>query len=91
MICIAIDNGSNNTVGGSYYPAHQAVSNFAEHHIDMVSCVHRKWQTRARLECQTRLEQLDFGVKWWEWELPNQLIANCILPPAFLRAVMTRN
>ena len=36
MICIVIDNGSDNTVGGSYYPAHQAVGKFAEHHIDMV-------------------------------------------------------
>ena len=49
MICIVIDNGSDNTVGGSYYPAHQAVGKFAEHHIDMVSCVHRKCQTRARV------------------------------------------
>ena len=47
MICIAIDNGSNNTVGGSYYSAHQAVGKFAEHLIDMVSRVHRKCQTRA--------------------------------------------
>ena len=49
MICIAIDNGSNNIVGGSYYSAHQAVGKFAEHHIGMVSCVHRKCQTRAGL------------------------------------------
>ena len=41
MICIAIDNGSDHAVGGSYYFAHQAVGKFAEHHIDMVSCVHR--------------------------------------------------
>ena len=27
----------NNTVGESYYSAHQAVSKFAEHHIHMVS------------------------------------------------------
>ena len=47
MIYIAIDNGSNNTVGGSCYFAHQAVSRFAEHHIDMISCVHRRCQTRA--------------------------------------------
>ena len=61
MICIAIDNGSNNTVGGSYYSAHQAVGKFAEHHIDMVKCVHCKCQTRAgvsgginkTLECVT--------------------------------------
>ena len=46
-ICIAIDNGSDNTVGGSYYSAHQAVGKFAELHIEMVSCVHRKCQTRA--------------------------------------------
>ena len=38
---------SNNNVVRSYYSAHQAVSKFAEHHIDMISCVHRKWQTRA--------------------------------------------
>ena len=62
MICIAIDNGSDNTVGGSYYSAHQAVGKFAEHHIDMVSSgLHRKCQTRAgvsgnvnkTLECVT--------------------------------------
>ena len=61
MICIAIDNGSDNTVDGSYYSAHQAVGKFAEHHIDMVSCVHRKCPTRAgvsgdvnkMLECVT--------------------------------------
>ena len=61
QISIAIDNGSDNTVGGSYYSAHQAVGKFAEHHIDMVSCVHRKCQTRAgvsgdvnkTLECAT--------------------------------------
>ena len=34
---IAIDNGSNNIVGGSYYSANQAVGKFAEHHIDKVS------------------------------------------------------
>ena len=61
MTCIAIDNGSDNAVGGSYYSAHQAVSKFAEHHIGMVSCVYRKYQTRAgvsgnvnkTLECVT--------------------------------------
>ena len=47
MISIAIDNGRHSTVGGGCYSAHQAVSKFAEHHIDMVSCVHRKCQTRA--------------------------------------------
>ena len=40
LIGVTIDNGSTNTVGGSSYSAHQAVSRFAEHHIDMVSCVH---------------------------------------------------
>ena len=61
MISIAIDNDSNNTVGESYYSAHQAVDKFVEHHIDMVSCIHRKCQTRAgvsgdvnnALECVT--------------------------------------
>ena len=55
------DNCSDITVGGSYYSAHQAVGKFEEHHIDMVSCVHRKCQTRAgvsgdvnmTLECVT--------------------------------------
>ena len=47
MICIAIDNGSDNTVGGSCYSAHQAVRKFAEHRIDMVSCGHRKCLSRA--------------------------------------------
>ena len=61
MICIAIDNGSDNTIVGSHYSAHKAVGKFAQHHIDMVSCVHRKCQTRAgvsgdvneTLECVT--------------------------------------
>ena len=47
MICLTIGNGSDNTIGGSYYSAHQAVGKFAEHDIDMASCVHRKCQTRA--------------------------------------------
>ena len=47
LIGITIDKGSNNTVGGSCYSAHQPVSRFAEHHIDMVSFAHRKCQTRA--------------------------------------------
>ena len=47
MIRIAIDNASDNTVGASYYSAHQAVGKFAEHHIDMVSWVHHKCRTRA--------------------------------------------
>ena len=40
MICITVDNGSNNTVGGSCHSVDQAVSRFTEDHIDMVSCVH---------------------------------------------------
>ena len=47
MICITIDNGSDNTVGGIDYSAHQSVGKFAEHHSDIVSCVQRKCQTRA--------------------------------------------
>ena len=65
MICIAIDNGSDNTVGGGCYSAHQAVGKFAEHLIDKVSCVHRLRQTRAgvsgdvnkTLECVTITER----------------------------------
>ena len=61
MICIAIDNGSDNTVGGGYYSAHQAVGEYTEHNIGMVSCVHRKCQSRTgvsgdvnkTLECVT--------------------------------------
>ena len=64
MICIVIDNGSDNTVGGSYYSAHQAIGKFVENHIDMVSCVYRKCQTRAgvsgdvnkTLECVTKTD-----------------------------------
>ena len=47
MICIAIDNGSNNTVGGSYYFAYKAVGKFGKYHIGIVSWGHRKCQTRA--------------------------------------------
>ena len=47
QMCITIGNAKNNTVGGSCYSAHQAVSKFAEHQIDMASCVHRKCPTRA--------------------------------------------
>ena len=56
MICIAIDNGSDNTVGGSYYSAHYAVGEFAEHHIHMVSYVHCKYQTRAGVYVNKTLE-----------------------------------
>ena len=64
MISIAIDNGRNNTVGGGCYSAHQAVSKFAEHNIVVVSCVRRKYQTRAgvsgdiykTLECVTKTD-----------------------------------
>ena len=63
-MCIAIDNGSSKTVGGSCYSSHQAVSKFTEHHIDMVSSIHRKCQTRAGVsgdinktpECVTKTE-----------------------------------
>ena len=52
---------SNNTIRRGYYSAHQAVGKFAERHIDVVSCIHRKCQTRAgvsgdvdkELECVT--------------------------------------
>ena len=47
VIALPLSMMSNNTVGGSYYSAHQVVSKFVEHHIDMVSCVHHKCQTRA--------------------------------------------
>ena len=47
MISITTDNSSTNSVGGSCYSAHQTVSRFAEDHIDIVSCIHRKCQTRA--------------------------------------------
>ena len=65
MIRIAIGNGSNNTVGGSCYSAHQAVSKFAEQQVDMESSIHRKCQTRAgvswddntTLECVTITER----------------------------------
>ena len=59
-----IKNGSNNTIGGSCYSAHQAVARFPEHYNDMVSCVHRKCLTRAdvsgdvyeTLECVTKTD-----------------------------------
>ena len=103
-----------NTVGWSDYSTHKAIGKFAEHHIDMASCVHRKCQTRAcasgdinkTLECviitdskfsnRVRkwmtpkstsmkvltiwLEQLDFCLNRCQWKLPDQHIANCILP-----------
>ena len=57
MISIAINNGSDNTVGRSYYSVNQAVGKFTE----LVNGVHRKCQTRAgvsgdvnkMLECVT--------------------------------------
>ena len=66
MICIAIDNGRDNTVEGSSYSSHKAVNKFAEHNIDMVSCVHRKYQTRAgvswdvnkTLDCVTKTDSM---------------------------------
>ena len=65
MISIAIDNGRHNTVGGGCYSAHQSVSKFAEHNIDIVSWVSRKCQTRAgvsgdvykTLECVTKTDR----------------------------------
>ena len=42
-----IDNGSNNILLEEAVSANQSVSKFAEYHIDMISCVHRKCQTRA--------------------------------------------
>ena len=73
VICIAIDNGSDNTVEGSYYSAHQAVGKFAEHHIDMVSCIGRKCQTlvgvsggiNKTLECVTILLTESFLIEFW--------------------------
>ena len=64
MISNAIDNGRHNTVGGGCGSAHQAVSKFAKHNIDMVSWVSRKYQTRAgvsgdvykSLECVTKTD-----------------------------------
>ena len=61
---IAIDNGRHHTVGEGCYSAHQAVSKFAEHNIDMVSWVSRKCQTRdgvsgdvyKTLECVTKTD-----------------------------------
>ena len=47
MICITIDNGSNNTVGGSCYSACIAESRFMEDYIGIVSCALRKCRTLA--------------------------------------------
>ena len=59
MMRISIDNG-NNTVGGSCYSSHQAVSKFAEHHIDMVSCIHRRagvsGDVNKTVECVTKTD-----------------------------------
>ena len=41
LICIAVYNGSNNTVGELCYSARQAVNRITKSHIGMVSCVHR--------------------------------------------------
>ena len=68
MIRIAFDNGRNNTVGGGCYSAHQGVSTFAEHNIDMVSRVRHKCQTRSgvsgdvykTLECVTKTDSISF-------------------------------
>ena len=47
MICITIDNDSNNIVASSCYSDHKAENRFAEDYIDIVSCVHHNCQTRA--------------------------------------------
>ena len=47
MICIIVYNESHITAGWSCHSAYQAVSRFMEDHINMVSCGHRKCQTRA--------------------------------------------
>ena len=47
MICISIDYGRKNTVGESSYSVHQAITKFAEHHMDIVSSGQCKFQTRA--------------------------------------------
>ena len=39
--------------------AHQAVSRYAEYHIDMVSCVHRKCQIRAVVYQGTLISRLN--------------------------------
>ena len=62
MTCIAIDNGSDNTVGGSYYSAHQAVGKFEEHHIDTVSCIHLKCQTRAGVSGDVNIRRLNVSL-----------------------------
>ena len=62
-ISIAIDNGRNNSVVRGCYSAHQAVSKFAEHNIDMVSCVHRKCQTRAGV-CHTYIILITLGTAY---------------------------
>ena len=48
----------NTTDGGSNYSAHKAVDKFAEHRIDMVSCVHRKCQTRACVSGDVNRDEL---------------------------------
>ena len=85
VIYIAIDNGSDNTVGRSYYSAHQAVGKFAEHHIDMVSCIHRKCQTRAgvsgfvnkTLECVT-ITDSKLSNRVLEWMTPKSTSINWV-------------
>ena len=60
---------------GGRYSAHQAESKFAEHHIDMVSWVSRKCQTRAgvsgdgykTLECVTKTDSKFSNRVTYEW------------------------
>ena len=83
MISIAIDNGRNNTVGGGSYSAHQAVSKFVEHNIDMVSWVHCKCQTQAgvsgdvykTLECVTKTDS-KFSNRVLVWMMPKSTLIN---------------
>ena len=55
MISIAIDNGRHNTVGRGCYSAHQAVSKFADHNIDMVN-VGVSGDAYKTLECVTKTD-----------------------------------
>ena len=54
MISIAIDNARDNTVGGGCNSAHQAVSKFAEHNIDMV--LSSSQMPDSTLECVTKTD-----------------------------------
>ena len=70
---------------GSYYSAHQAVCKFAEHHIDMVSCIRGKCQTRAgvsgdinkTLECVTIADSKLSNIVL-EWMTPKSTSINWV-------------